>query len=95
VVFERFERVEEKDLPHGARLVKSLLIQAGGKKIHFDYMLHKMRGRWLILNIVVDGVSDLAVKRSQYHGVITKDGFPALLQKLKDQIREKEGDPGE
>jgi len=92
---ERFERVEEKDLPHGAKLVKSLLIQSGGKKIHFDYMLHKLRGRWLILNIVVDGVSDLAVKRSQYNGIITSDGFPALLQKLKDQIREKEGDPGE
>lgn len=92
---ERFERVEEKDLPHGAKLVKSLLIQSGGKMIHFDYFLHRLRGRWLILNIIVDGVSDLATKRSQYNSVITSDGFPALLQKLKDQIREKEGDSGE
>ena len=36
--------------------------------------------------MVVDGVSDLALKRSEYGAVIEAQGFDGLLQRLQTQI---------
>ena len=48
--------------------------------------MHRVEGKWLVLNIIADGVSDLALKRSEYKSVLERDGFRGLIAKLKDQI---------
>jgi phospholipid transport system substrate-binding protein len=35
---------------------------------------------------VVDGISDLALKKAQYTSVIDREGFDALLNKLTQKI---------
>jgi phospholipid transport system substrate-binding protein len=66
--------------------VHSILIRPANEDIRFDYMLHQGAEGFEIVNIVVDGVSDLALKRAEYTQVLADQGFDALLAKLKDRI---------
>lgn len=85
---ETFEiRSGEKLSPHVAA-VNSALTQSDGEEIRFDYILRRDGGAFRIVNIVVDGVSDLAMKRSEYGEILANDGFDALLARLEEKIAE-------
>ncbi|MFZ1852145.1 MAG: ABC transporter substrate-binding protein [Nitrosomonas sp.] len=83
---EQFEVVEQRDLPHEQKLVRSQLTKSDGGTVNFDYVLHKTEAGWRIVNILFDGVSDLAIKRGEYRAVMQRDGFPALIELLKEKI---------
>lgn len=84
---ETFKFIEQRELPREQALVRSQLITPSDSGIvNFDYVLHQHQGHWRIVNILFDGVSDLAIKRGEYRAVMQKDGFQALIEKLKDKI---------
>lgn len=83
---ERFETTDVRPLPRQRMLVETRLVESDGDQIDFDYMLHQRKGRWLIINIVADGVSDLALKRAEYGALLTQRGFPALVEQLEAKI---------
>jgi phospholipid transport system substrate-binding protein len=58
------------------------------KPVKFEYMLNQSGGKWAIINIVVDGISDLALKKAQYTSVIDREGFDSLLNKLTQKIND-------
>ncbi len=41
---------------------------------------------WQIINVVVDGISDLALKRSNYVSILNESGFDALIEELNQKI---------
>jgi len=69
-------------------LVKTDLTTSDGEKISFVYQLHKTDEQWRIVNIITNGVSDLAMKRAEYTSIIEKDGFDSLITKLKQKIEQ-------
>ena len=83
---EAFKFVAETKTSRGDKLVRTVLIESDGNEISIDYLLRHRDGHWLIINIIADGVSDLALKRSEYTGVIRREGFDALTAKLKNKI---------
>ncbi|MGI8739571.1 MAG: ABC transporter substrate-binding protein [Gammaproteobacteria bacterium] len=83
---ERFDTQSSGDLSAEVAGVRSLLMKADGGEIQFDYVLHKDDRGWRIVNIVVDGVSDLALKRAEYAEILSRDGFHALIAALKEKI---------
>ena len=85
---ERFNIVSETSLQRGNRkLVTSRFVKADGETMTFTYILHQVHDQWKIINVSVNGVSDLALKRAEYGGILRKDGFPTLIERLKSQIR--------
>lgn len=66
------------------------------ESLSFEYVLHRSDAeqstqesadsRWQIINVVVDGVSDLALKRSNYASILSEDGFDALIDHLNEKI---------
>jgi len=87
---EQFKFIEQRDLPREQKLVRSQLIQGNGIPVNFDYVLHQPEEKWLIINILFDGVSDLAIKRSEYRSIMQRDGFQALIDMLNTKITEAE-----
>lgn len=87
---EKFSLISEKPLKKNRVLVQTRFVKADGKEIQFNYVLHQTNDQWKIINIMVNGVSDLALKRAEYGGILKNDGFPALLEKLRTQIQENE-----
>lgn len=84
---ERFETLETRELPGGRALVRTALVKADGERVSLDYLLHRADQRWRIANILAKGVSDLAVKRSEYRSVIQRQGFPALKSQLEARVQ--------
>lgn len=87
---ESFRIVEEKPMNRGRELVSTELVRPTDEPVHLDYVLHEVRGRWRIVNVVAEGVSDLSLKRADYGSVIKRDGFDTLMQKLEAQIDDLE-----
>lgn len=68
------------------QVVRATLTVHPDKQHRFDYQLRQSDDRWRIVNVAVDGVSDLAIKRAQYVDVIEREGFAALISLLNDRI---------
>ena len=54
-----------------------------------DYKLRKKDGQWWIYDIVTERSSLVSNYRNQFNKVITKEGWDALIKKLKDQLAKK------
>ncbi len=54
--------------------------------VEIEYKLAEKNGKWMIQDIKTDGVSLVSSYRSQFTKIIKKDGFPTLIQKMKDKI---------
>jgi len=83
---ESFHTETIQPLRRGRFLVRTELVKSSGKRVHLDYVLHHRKSRWLIINIIADGVSDLALKRAEYSSVMERDGFEHLLSLLERKI---------
>ena len=88
---EEFRFVSAEDTEKGDRLVRTLLIDAAGGEVHLDYLLRYHDGRWAIINIIANGVSDLALKRSEYSRVLRREGYDALIAKLEEKVARYSG----
>lgn len=82
---ETFKPLEESDRGGGRWLVRSKLITGKGKEISFDYVLHRDDQAWQIINIMTDGVSDLAMKRAEFSRLMRDGGFQNLVGKIEDE----------
>jgi phospholipid transport system substrate-binding protein len=83
---ESFTFVSEEETGRGGIVIHTNLNIPGEKAIKFDYMMKKKDDSWQIINIIADGVSDLALKRSDYTSVLNRDGFDALITKINEKI---------
>jgi len=84
---EAFNFVSEEETGRGGVIVHTNLKIPGEKDVKFDYMMKKKDDGWQIINIIADGVSDLALKRSDYTSVLNREGFDALIAKIKEKIQ--------
>ncbi|MGX2041260.1 HpnM family protein [Methylocaldum sp. MU1018] len=83
---EEFKYDSAQDMKSDRVLLRYFLTAPGEKPIKFEYVVNQFNGQWHIINIVVDGISDLALKKAQYTSVIDREGFDSLLNKLSQKI---------
>jgi len=83
---ESFNFVSEEETGRGGVVIHTNLLIPGEKDVKFDYMMKKKDDGWRIINIIADGVSDLALKRSEYTSVLSREGFDALIAKINEKI---------
>jgi phospholipid transport system substrate-binding protein len=83
---ERFKTLSEKEVSGGRILVQSQIIKSDGGQVELDYLLHRTDTQWRIINIIAEGVSDLALKRADYSAFLKSKGFEALLKKLDEKV---------
>jgi len=83
---ESFKFDTSQDLKNGKLLLRYNFVAPKEKPIKFEYIVGELSGQWQIINIIVDGISDLALKKAQYTSVIDREGFDSLLNKLSQKI---------
>jgi len=83
---ESFSFESEEETTRGGMVVHSLLAIPDDKPVKFDYMLKEKGNSWRIINIIANGVSDLALKRSEYTTILQREGFDALISKISEKI---------
>ena len=83
---ESFTVESVKQLSPNQIYVHTFLVLPDDKDVSMDYLLKKTGDDWRIINIITNGVSDLALKRSEYVAVLKKSGFDVLLAELSVKI---------
>ena len=83
---EQFKVISHKELGNGQIEVRTNLLKSDGEGVSLDYILHHPGREWRIINIIANGVSDLALKRADYTNYLRNKGFDALVGKLEEKM---------
>jgi phospholipid transport system substrate-binding protein len=82
---EKFQYESSDEIKADRITLRYVMVVPNDKPIKFEYIVNHFNGRWVIINIIVDGISDLALKKAQYTSVIDREGFEKLLEKLQQK----------
>jgi phospholipid transport system substrate-binding protein len=66
----------------GGEIVKTRLLQPGGRTVHINYLVRGER----VIDIYLNGtISDLATRRDEFASIIASGGADALIKRLHDR----------
>lgn len=68
--------------------VKSKVVTAKRDEFTLDYRLLNQNGKWMVYDVVIEGVSLVSNYRTQFNKIITSEGYPTLLKKLQTKSDE-------
>jgi phospholipid transport system substrate-binding protein len=74
---------EQVDGPRAT--VKTNVVTRRNQQVPIEYRLHKADGRWLIYDVLVEGISLVNNYRSQFNRIITSSSYSELVQKMKNR----------
>ncbi len=72
-------------------LVKTVATHKTDKRqepISVDYAVHQNGGQWRIYDIITEGSSLVGNYKSQFRRIIQKNGYPALVERMKKKQQE-------
>ncbi|MBI3029575.1 MAG: ABC transporter substrate-binding protein [Candidatus Rokubacteria bacterium] len=79
---ERIFYVGETVDGHYATVRSKILIGRKGE-LPIDYRLHLIGARWVVYDVLIDGVSFVSTYRAQFNRVIQTSSYDDLIQKLR------------
>jgi phospholipid transport system substrate-binding protein len=91
---ETFTTQDIQSYPNGDQLVHTRLQPGSGDSVALDYTLRGKDGNFRIINVTADGVSDLALRSTQYNQLYEKKGFAGLLEWLQEQSKKMRANCG-
>jgi phospholipid transport system substrate-binding protein len=68
--------------------IKSKVVTAARDEFTLDYRLFKQNGKWMVYDVVIEGVSLVSNYRSQFNKIITSSGYDKLVKKLQSKNEE-------
>ena len=69
-------------------VVQSKLLTKGGGEVPIEYRMHKKGERWLVYDVVIEGVSLVANYRTQFNKIIQTSSYQDLVKKMKTRQEE-------
>ena len=69
-------------------LVKTNIITKGGAQVPVDYRMLKKGDKWLVYDVVIEGVSLVANYRTQFNKIIQTSSYGELVKKMKAKQEE-------
>ena len=65
--------------------VKTEITQASSQPINVDYALSNSTGKWLVIDLIIEGVSMITNYRGQFGTSVRTNGIDGLLKELKNK----------
>ena len=65
--------------------VKTAIVGGENTGALVDYRMREDKGRWKIIDVVIEGISLVANFRDQFRDVIARSGPEGLLEKLREK----------
>jgi phospholipid transport system substrate-binding protein len=69
-------------------VVRTRIVTRAGTEIPVDYRLHRVRERWTVYDVTVEGVSLVANYRSQFNRILQGGSHAELVRRLKARLEE-------
>jgi len=83
---QSFETIGERPGPQKTILVETRIVRPGKDPAKLTYVLKKIKNRWRIADVLLDNsISQLAVRRSEYRGVLKSRGVDGLISVLNSK----------
>ena len=73
--------------------VQTKLVTKSGSEIPIEYRMHRKGERWLVYDVIIEGVSLVANYRTQFNKIIQTSSYPELIRKMK--LKQVELSPGQ
>jgi len=89
----KYEReTKDEKAPNEATVDATLHTTSRGKKVDIalEYKMIGKEGKWVVYDVLTDEQSMLENYRAEFNKIIAKDGFDALLKRMKKKLEEKE-----
>lgn len=68
--------------------VRSKVVTPARDEFTLDYRLAKQGGKWMVYDVIIEGVSLVSNYRSQFNKIITANGYNKLVEKLQSKNQE-------
>ncbi len=78
----------KESVEHNYAEVKSKVITTKGQEYNLEYRLKKEDKKWMVYDVVIEGVSLVANYRSQFNRIIQTQGYDELVKKLQSKNTE-------
>jgi phospholipid transport system substrate-binding protein len=93
---QHFEILDQEPALRETILVRTRLVDPSEEPIQLNYRMLSLDGQWKIIDVYFNGtVSELALRRSEYAGLIKRDGMGGLLSALDEKIADLKADEAE
>ena len=84
---EKIRFVNESVDPDGA-MVRTRLVTRQDTEIPIDYRMHAREDKWLVYDVLIEGVSLISNYRTQFNKIITTSSYQELVKKMKSKQEE-------
>jgi len=83
---------EEKVSGEDATVGSVVKIKTRGKSTEAEiiYKLRNVGGKWMVWDVITDESSLMRSYKSSFHKIITESGFPELMKRMKNKLKEPE-----
>jgi phospholipid transport system substrate-binding protein len=83
---QSFKTVTSKAGPQNTQLVVTRLLNPSGDDVDLTYVTKQIENGWRIIDVVLDtGISELAVRRSEYRQILKRSGIEGLITELNQK----------
>jgi phospholipid transport system substrate-binding protein len=69
--------------------VQTKLLTKSGSEIPIEYRMHRKGDRWLVYDVIIEGVSLIANYRTQFNKIIQTSSYQELVRKMKTKQEEQ------
>jgi phospholipid transport system substrate-binding protein len=90
-----FLEENNEDAEDGDVLINTKISAKAGS-VNVGYKMHQAGGKWVCFDLLIDDVSTLRNYKAEFNKIIKDQGYPALVNKMKDKLSEikKDGASG-
>lgn len=88
--FSKIDHYQGEKVRYGAETidgdeatVKTTILTNSGTEVPVDYRMHLVNGRWLVYDVIIEGVSLVSNYRAQFNKIIRTESYEALVKKLR------------
>jgi phospholipid transport system substrate-binding protein len=82
---QEVEIIGEREEPRGDVVVKTKILGGEFEGALVDYRLRKQDSDWLVIDVVIEGISMVSNYRDQFKSIVSSGGPELLLEKLKEK----------
>jgi phospholipid transport system substrate-binding protein len=85
---QRFEITEQRPAPRDLTTVETLIVKPDDEAVPITYVVSNETGTPQIVDVIFKGVSEMAVRRSDYRNILKQSGPRGLAQRLNQQAND-------
>ena len=78
-------KVESENIESSKAVVKTVVLSKGDT-FPIDYKLMLENGQWRVYDVVIENIGLVANYRNEFSGIIRKDKFPGLMERLRKNV---------